>query len=179
MAKENLLPFKILSVISFLVSIGIAYLFLSSKVPYVSLPNMGTEISDLSTVGFIEVRPEVAVSGDVALVSLVGGCYQVTANTDIPQAESIANGLEHKISVRPNTHDLMKEIFDNLGIKVLMVKVVDVKDNNYIGRLIIKQGDNVMSLDSKPSDGISIAVRTNSTIYFKESLMKERGKNIC
>lgn len=177
MAKDKLLLFKVLSIISFLVSVSVIYLLPYPKAPSVSLP--ANQISDLSTFGFVEVTPEVAVANGNALVSLTGGCYRVTANTDIPQAESIANGFEHKIPVRPNMHDLMKETFDNLGIKVLMVKVVDVKDNNYIGRLIIQQGDNVLSLDSKPSDGIAIAVRTNSTIYFKESLMKERGKNIC
>ena len=78
----------------------------------------------------------------------------------------------------------MKEIFEAMNIQVLMVKVVGIKatdetNSNYLGRLIVKQGDNVLSLDSRPSDGIALAVRTNSTIYFKESLMKERGQYIC
>ena len=60
-----------------------------------------------------------------------------------------------------------------------MVKIVDLKENNYIGKLIIQQGNKVLSLDSRPSDGIALVVRTNSTIYFKESLLKEMGKYIC
>ena len=177
MAKDKLFPFKLLAVASFIISIFIAYTILSANHPDVSLP-IG-EISDLSTIGFVEVKPEAILADDVGIVSLSGGCYRITANTDATQATSIMNGLESKILDRPNAHDLMKEIFETLGIKVLMVKVVDIKENNYIGRLIVKQGDTVLSLDSKPSDGIAVAVRTNSTIYFKESLMKERGEYIC
>jgi len=180
MVKDKLLPFKILSAASFLISVLIAYLILSPLPTSFSLPTIITpQISELSTVGFVEVKPEAVVIETIGVVSLTGGCYQVTANTDVAQAQSIVNGIEGTISDRPNAHDLMKEIFEAMGIKVLMVKVVDIKDTNYIGRLIVKQGDNVLSLDSRPSDGIAIAVRTNSTIYFKESLMKERGKFIC
>ena len=179
MAKDELLPFKLLSVASFLISLLMVYLIFSSKLPSFQFPTIAPQISELSTVGFVEVKPDAGIIDNSGVVSLTGGCYQVTANTDVVQAESIINGLEGKIPVRPSTHDLMKEVFETMNIKVLMVKVVDLKDNNYIGRLIVKQGDKILSLDSRPSDGIAIAVRTNSTIYFKESLMKERGKYIC
>lgn len=179
MAKDKLIKFKILSIISFIISLSLVYLVFSGTQPSLQLPALASQISELSTIGFVEVTPQAAVIDNVGIISLTGKCYQVTANTDAVQAESVANGLEGKISGRPNTHDLMKEIFETMNIKILMVKVVDIKDNNYLGRLIIKQGDNVLSLDSKPSDGIAIAVRTNSSIYFKESLMIERGEYIC
>ncbi len=179
MAKDKLLPFKILATVSFLISIALAYLVLLGDKQSFQIPLLTSEISDLSTIDFVEVKPKAAVINNNGVVGLAGGCYQVTANTDAAQAESIIDGLEGKISARPNAHDLMKEIFESMDIKVLMVKVVDLQDNNYIGRLIVKQGNNILSLDSKPSDGIAIAVRTNSTIYFKESLLKERGEYIC
>jgi bifunctional DNase/RNase len=60
-----------------------------------------------------------------------------------------------------------------------MVKIVEIRNNTFIGRLILQQGNKVVSLDSRPSDGIAIAVRTGSPVYIKESLMKEQGKYIC
>lgn len=179
MAKENLFPFKILSIASILISISIAYLTLSGGKINLNIPSMSEQVSELSTVGFVEVKPDAAIIDNAGVVSLTGGCYRVTANTDFVQAESIINGMQGKIPVRPNAHDLMKDVFESLGIEVVMVKIVDVQDNNYIGRLIVRQDDQIISLDSKPSDGIALAVRTNSSIYFKESLMKERGENIC
>ncbi len=190
MTRDKLLPFKILSVISLLISLSIAYFIFAGNqlsiqlLTPTSLSALTSQISELSTDGYVEVKPEAVVIGDEGVVSLAGSCYRVTAGTDAAQAESILNGIEGKITERPNAHDLMKEIFEVMNIQVLMVKIVDIKpaaegNANYLGRLIVKQGDNVLSLDSRPSDGIALAVRTNSTIYFKESLMKERGQYVC
>lgn len=166
--------FKLLSVIAILISIiSFIQVFVPKEIPSIlSLP-------ELSTVGYVKVMPDAAVTEEGGAVSLTGGCYQVIASTDATQAESIINGLEGKISVRPNTHDLMKDAFQNLGIEVVMVKVMDIKDNTFIGRLILRQENKILSLDSRPSDGIAIAVRTNATIYMKEDLMKKMGKYIC
>lgn len=138
-----------------------------------------SNLPDLSTGGFVKVEPKAQAVGDVGVISLNGNCMSVTANTDAVQAESIANGLEEKIGLRPNTHDTMKDAFSQLGVQVVMVKVVDIKENNFIGRLILRQGNTVVSLDSRPSDGIAIAVRTGAPIYFKEELMKKYGEKIC
>lgn len=135
--------------------------------------------TDLSTDGFVEVEAAAYVVGNQGAVSLRGGCYDVTASTEAAQAQSILSGIEGVINVRPTTHDVMKETFESLGIEVVMAKVVSLEENNFIGRLILKQGNTILSLDSKPSDGIALAVRTNTPIYFNETLLKERGENIC
>lgn len=95
------------------------------------------------------------------------------------QADSVLNGLAKKIDVRPDTHDLMKDALDNFGIKVLMVRIDDLKNNTFISSLILKEGNKIVSLDSRPSDAIALAVRTDAPIYIKESLMKSNGKYIC
>ena len=180
MAKDKLLPFKIISIAALLLSAFavIQILFSQELLTLPSLP-LAPAVTDLSTIGFVEVTPDASVVGDAGVVGLTGGCYQVVANTDVVQAQSIIDGMRGKIMERPNMHDVTTEIFGALDIKILMVKIVDLKENNYIGKLIIQQGDKVLSLDSRPSDGIALAVRTNSTIYFKESLLKEMGKYIC
>ena len=176
--KEELLIFKILAGVAVLIAIFIAYNIVTSSPLSLPADDM-SEIPDLSTEGYVEVRPEAAVSAAGGLVALSGGCYRVVANTDVTQATSIINGIENIVSVRPNAHDLVKEIFDTMDIQLVMVKVVDIQENNYIGTVVVRQGDKILSLDSRPSDGIAIAVRTNSTIYFNESLLKERGEKIC
>ena len=135
-------------------------------------------LPELSTEGFVEVKPEAAISGNIGIIALTGGCYQITATTDLTQAQSIENGLLGKIDFRPSTHNIMKSIFDNLDIKVLMVKIVDLRNNTYFGKIILQQGNKLINLDSRPSDGIAIAVRTNSSIYIKETLLKQ-GSYIC
>lgn len=176
--KDDLLVFKILAIVIMIIAILVAYNVVISSPISLPVQDM-SEVTDLSTEGYATVQPEAGVSDTTGVVALSGGCYRVIANTDITQATSIINGINHIVPERPNAHDLMKEIFDNMGIEVVMVKVVGMQDNNYIGKLILKQGNKILSLDSRPSDGIAIALRTNSTIYFNESLMKEHGEYIC
>lgn len=136
-------------------------------------------LPELSTSGYMRVDVDAGVVGNDGIVVLTSDCYQLTANTEAGQAESIANGLVKKIDFRPNAHDLMKDVLNNLQIEVVMVKIVELKNGTFYGRLILKQGDKIVSLDSRPSDGIALAVRTDSPVYIKEDLMKSEGKYIC
>ena len=145
----------------------------------VQVPFSEGSIPDLSTTGFVKVDASAAVFGDSGFVSLTGGCYQLTANTEASQAQSISDGIDKKVGPRPGTHDLIKDIFDNLKIKVVMVKIVDLRNDTFYGRLILSGEDKILNLDSRPSDGIAIAVRTGAPIYIKEGLLAQQGKNIC
>jgi bifunctional DNase/RNase len=133
----------------------------------------------ISTEGFIEVEPSASVINGTGVVSLRSGCMEIVANTEAHQAESISNGLQSAVDVRPNSHDVMRDIADSLGIQVIMVKVTEIRGTNYIGELILRQGDTILSLDSRPSDGIALAVRTGSPIYFDEVLFNDRATSFC
>jgi bifunctional DNase/RNase len=172
--QNNFTLYMILTVITFVIVI---YLILQ----YIPKANESELISipDLSTIGYLKVDVDASVSGNDGVVILQTNCYQLTAVTEQYQAQSIANGIAGKVDFRPNTHDLMKDALNNLGIEVKMVKIVEMRNNTFIGRLILKQGNKVVSLDSRPSDGIALAVRTGSPVYIKESLMEEQGKYIC
>ncbi len=171
-----------------LLGISIYFLITSNIVEYFirvlpqavieKLPDI-TALPELSTFGYVQIEVDARISEDRGIITLTGNCYQVTAVTEVTQAESIINGLAGRIDFRPNTHDLMESAFDNFGIKLVMVKIVDVKNNTFIGKLILRQGNRVLSLDSRPSDGTALAVRTGSPIYMKEDLLKTYGKNIC
>ena len=94
------------------------------------------------------------------------------------QIYSIQKGLENKIEFRPLTHDLIKSILDVFGIEVLMVKITDYKGGVYFANLILKQGNKILNIDSRPSDAIAIAIRLNKPIYIKEDLLKY-GLKFC
>jgi len=136
-------------------------------------------VNDLSTEGFVTVKPLADVQDGRGLISLTSDCYRVIAGTDENQAESIRNGLDDVTGPRPNTHDLMRDLFDALDIQLIMVKVTELKGENFYGKVILQQGDIILNLDSKPSDGIALATRTGAPIYFNETLMVERGQKTC
>ncbi len=174
--KDSLKGYKIISVIAIIIAVIALALPYFSKVDVVTplLP-----IDELSLQGYTKVDVQVSVSGNVGVVVIEGNCYQVTATTELSQIESIASGQEGKIGYRPVTHDLFKDALESLDVDVVMVKVIDMQNNTYIGRLIMKQGDRIVSLDSRPSDGIAVAVRTGAPVYMKDDLLKAQGKYVC
>jgi bifunctional DNase/RNase len=157
---------------AFLVGIFVAFPFKTEKAQLILFP-------ELWTYGYEKVKVSAEVVGDQGVITLTSDCYQIVAYTEASQAESIKNGLEGKIAFRPNSHDLIKAAFNNFGIEVLMVKITEVKNNTFFGKLILKQNEKILSLDSRPSDATAIAVRTNSPIYIKTELLEEFGRKIC
>ncbi|MCX5817890.1 MAG: bifunctional nuclease family protein [Proteobacteria bacterium] len=92
------------------------------------------------------------------------------------EASSIATALENINTPRPMTHDLVKNILDNLGVKIVRVEVNDLKDNTYYALLHLEVDNKRLVVDSRPSDAIAIALRTNAPIFVEESVIKKSAK---
>jgi bifunctional DNase/RNase len=129
----------------------------------------------LSTVGFSPVSVDV----DGNSILLTSGCSRLVMVTNEQQAYSIARGLQNMTDVRPNTHELMRDVFELYGIDVLMVKIDDFREGTYYARLLLQQGNKILNLDSRPSDAIAIAVRFGRPVFVKDGVMGKFGKVIC
>ncbi len=92
------------------------------------------------------------------------------------EASSIATALENINTPRPMTHDLLKNILDNLGVKVLKIEINDLKDNTYYAILHLEVGKKRIVIDSRPSDAIGIALRTGAPIFVEEAVIKKSAK---
>jgi bifunctional DNase/RNase len=92
------------------------------------------------------------------------------------EAQSIAAELEHFRPPRPFTHDLMKNIFEELNIKIIKAVVVELKENTFFATLHIEQNGKRKEIDARPSDAIAIALRTNSPIYVAKEVMEKAGQ---
>ena len=92
------------------------------------------------------------------------------------EASSIATALENIETPRPMTHDLIKNIFDSLGVKVLKIEVNDLKDNTYYALIHVDVNKKRLVIDSRPSDAIAIALRTNAPIFVEESVIQRSAK---
>jgi len=92
------------------------------------------------------------------------------------EASSIATAIENISTPRPMTHDLLKNILDNLGVKVIRIEVNDLKDNTYFALLHLDVNDKRLIIDSRPSDAIAIALRTNAPIFVEESVIAKSAK---
>lgn len=136
-------------------------------------------VPELSTADYVQAEIDAGVENGMGVVTLTGECYQIVAYTEEVQARSIANGLAGYIGLRPGTHDLIKDALEQLGVNVVMVKVTELRNSTFFGRLVIRQGNRIVSLDARPSDATAIAVRVGAPVYVKEDLMKEYGQRVC
>lgn len=92
-----------------------------------------------------------------------------------PEATSIALAVENVETPRPMTHDLIKNIFEELGLTLARVVVTDLKEKTFYAELEIEGPDGSHRISSRPSDAIALAVRTGTPIYAEESVLDAAG----
>ena len=80
------------------------------------------------------------------------------------EASAIAIKLEGIQTPRPLTHDLLRTVIEILNGKVSRVVIDDLKDNVFYAKIFIKLGRKTVEIDSRPSDAIALALRTQSPI---------------
>ncbi len=93
----------------------------------------------------------------------------------IYEAESITIALQEVEVARPLTHDLMKNIFNELNARVLQVEVVALRDDTFFGNIIAEVDERKLTIDLRPSDALAIAVRTHVPIYVAQTVMDAAG----
>lgn len=112
-------------------------------------------------------------------IHLTAGCQRLTLGALPAQIQSVANGLAGKVDVRPNAHDLMREILQVFNVTLLQARVERLAGDTYYGRLNLQQGSTILSLDARPSDAIALAVRFNATVHVNKSLLDASGERAC
>lgn len=151
--------------------ITLAFLILSSIMAF-AIVNL-IEIDKSSYI----VADYLKVTGTTILIG--NNCTAIVADTSQERADSIESGMKGIIDQRPNTHDTIVAILKSFNITLDSVIMERYDGKFYYANLILKSGDKILKLDTKPSDAIAIAVRTNSTIYINKTMLGEVGKNIC
>lgn len=91
------------------------------------------------------------------------------------EAEAITIALQGVEVARPLTHDLLKNVFNQLGARLLRAEVVALRDDTYYGSLVAEYNGRQIEIDARPSDAIAIAVRANIPILVARSVMDAAG----
>ena len=91
------------------------------------------------------------------------------------EASAIYMKLSGEEPRRPITHDLMRNILDELKVKVESVAVVSLKEDTFYGQINLKKGNRKYQIDSRPSDAIALALRTESPILVAEEVLEASG----
>ncbi len=89
------------------------------------------------------------------------------------QARAIISALERQPTPRPLTHDLIANIFDVWDIELERIIIHSLRDNTFYAVLCLKQNGITKEIDCRPSDAISIAIRTGSPIWVMEEVIAD------
>lgn len=91
------------------------------------------------------------------------------------EGNAIRLALEGIMTPRPMSHDLLRSFADHLNLKISRVVVTDVRNNTYYATIHLVSRQTERTVDSRPSDAIALALRTNSPIYATQEVLKRRG----
>lgn len=125
------------------------------------------------TIDRIQMHP---VSGQRVLV-----LKEKKANKYLPiwigthEADSIALRLEGQQLPRPLTHDLMGSMIGDLGARVSKVVVSDIRDHTFFAKVVLQRNGTTIERDSRTSDAIALAVRSDAPIYAASNVLDRAG----
>jgi bifunctional DNase/RNase len=88
------------------------------------------------------------------------------------EANAIALQIENVQTPRPMTHDLLKNVIDDLHGRVERVVVRDLKENTFYATIHMTARGEALEVDARPSDAIALALRTRSPIYVEETVIQ-------
>jgi bifunctional DNase/RNase len=93
-----------------------------------------------------------------------------------PEATAIAFALEEVETPRPMTHDLMKDLLDELGATVERVTVTELRDATFFAEIVLSNAGTVHSVSARPSDAVALAIRSGAPVYAEEGVLEEAAR---
>jgi len=92
-----------------------------------------------------------------------------------PEATAIALALDGVATPRPMTHDLLRDVLEDLSVALERVVVTELHDKTFFAELHLIQSGQRHVVSSRPSDAIALAVRTGTPIFAADSVIDEVG----
>ena len=123
----------------------------------------------------VGVRVELPTNNPIVLLRESDGDHRVLPIfIGAVEATAIAFALQGVVTQRPMTHDLMRDLLQELGVQVERVVVTELKEGTFFAELSLTQpsGDTV-TVSSRPSDAIALAARLGTPIYADEAVLEE------
>ena len=79
---------------------------------------------------------------------------------------------------RPMTHDLLGSVIGNLGASVKRIIVSELKNDTFFAKIVVDYNGSSIEIDSRPSDALALAVRTNAPIFAEDDVVERAGVSL-
>lgn len=121
------------------------------------------------------VRVELPSKAPVVLLRETDGILTVPIWVGATEAVAISSALEGVAPPRPLTHDLLTTLIEALGARLERVIVTHINDNVFYADLVLSTRDGEITVSSRPSDAIALAVRVGAPVLAAREVVEEVG----
>ncbi len=87
------------------------------------------------------------------------------------EANAIALQIENVTTPRPMTHDLLRNVIQDLRGRIDKIVVSDLKENTFYALIYLTVGGELLAIDARPSDAIALALRARAPIFVEEKVI--------
>ncbi|HEX6843489.1 MAG TPA: bifunctional nuclease family protein [Actinomycetota bacterium] len=119
------------------------------------------------------VRVELPTNQPIVLLRERGGERYLPIWIGASEAAAIALSLQGVTTPRPMTHDLMRNILEEMAVRVDRIVVTELRDSTFFATIQMQRDASTYEISSRPSDAIALAVRVAAPIFASEEVLEE------
>jgi len=124
----------------------------------------------------VGVRVELPTNNPIVLLREAEGEHRVLPIfIGAVEATAIAFALQGVVTPRPMTHDLMRDMLEELGFTLDRVTITELREGTFFAELALTGNGKTHIVSSRPSDAIALAARLGTTLFAEEAVLDEAG----
>lgn len=108
----------------------------------------------------------------IVILKDTGGDSILPIWVGVYEANAIALEIEKVQTPRPMTHDLIKNVLTGLDVRVQKVVVNELREDTFYATIWLERNGQTITIDSRPSDALALALRTDAPIFVEEEVLK-------
>ena len=138
-------------------------------------PSPATDRDRFQEVQLVGVRVELPSNTPIVLLKEEHGNRCLPIRIGAVEATAIAFAQQRMVSLRPLTHDLFRDVLDAVGIQLLSARIKSMTDGVFDADVVLSNGSIV---NSRPSDGIALAIRTGASVLASHEVLAQEGVDL-
>jgi bifunctional DNase/RNase len=119
------------------------------------------------------VRVELPTNQPIVLLKEDEGERYLPIWIGAAEAAAIAFAIQGVVTPRPMTHDLMKNLLEEVGAEVERIEITELREGTYFANINMKMNGNAYEISARPSDAIALAVRVEAPIFADEEVLTD------